>query len=140
MTSPTPDEDAVVDRLLRTPGRWAIVGLSLNEGRPAYGVSAYVQSLGHTLAPVHPKAETVHGAPGVARLTDVAGPVDVVDLFVASAHVGPVVDDAIAIGARAVWFQLGVHDEAAAERARAAGLDVVTDRCPAIEGRRRGLP
>jgi hypothetical protein len=139
MTSPTQDEDAVVDRLLRTPGHWAVVGLSLNQARPAYGVSAYVQSLGHTLTPVHPKAETVHGCPGVAGLTDVPGQVDVVDLFVASAHVAPVVDDAIAIGAKAVWFQLGVHDEAAEDRARAAGLDVVTDRCPAIEGRRRGL-
>lgn len=130
---------AVVDRLLTLPGRWAVVGLSTNALRPAHAVAAYLQALGHTIVPVHPRAETVHGEPGFARLADVPGPIDVVDLFVNSARVGPIVDEAIAVGARAVWLQLDVRDPEAEERARAAGLDVVVDACPKIEGRRRGL-
>lgn len=134
------DDDAVlIDRLLTLPGRWAVVGLSTNEHRPAYGVAAYLQALGHTIVPVHPRAETVHGEKGYARLADVPGQVDVVDLFVNSSRVGPLIDEAIEIGARAVWLQLGVRDPEAEERARAAGLDVVVDTCPKIEGGRRGL-
>jgi hypothetical protein len=89
-----------------------------------------------TIVPVHPAAETVHGAPGYARLAEVPEPVDVVDVFVNSHRAGAVVDDAIAVGAKAVWLQLGVVDEEAAARARAAGLDVVMDTCPVIEARR----
>ncbi len=102
-------------------------------------MAAYLQDLGQTIVPVHPRAETVHGAPGVRTLAEVGGPVDVVDVFVNSGLAGDVVDQAVAVGARAVWLQLGVVDEAAAERAAAAGLDVVMDTCPAIEGRRLGL-
>ncbi|NLE70880.1 MAG: CoA-binding protein [Actinomycetales bacterium] len=134
------DDDAVlIDRLLTLPGRWAVVGLSTNEHRPAYGVAAYLQALGHTIVPVHPRAETVHGERGYARLSDVPGPIDVVDLFVNSSRAGAIVDEAIAVGAKAVWFQLDVVDDEAAERARAAGLGVVTGTCPKIEGRKRGL-
>ncbi|MBU4213416.1 MAG: CoA-binding protein [Actinobacteria bacterium] len=133
------DDEVLIDRLLATPGHWAVVGLSTDPARPAHGVSAYLQQIGHTITPVHPAAPLVHGMAGVTRLSEIPGPVDVVDLFIASARVGAVVDEAIAIGARAVWFQLGVHDAAAEDRARAAGLDVVVDRCPAIEGRRRDL-
>lgn len=129
----------MIERLLVTPGHWAVVGLSTDPARAAHGVAAYLQQLGHTITPVHPAAPVVHGRAGVTSLHEITDPVDVVDLFIGSARVGPVVDEAIAIGARAVWFQLGVHDEAAEERARAAGLDVVVDRCPAIEGRRRDL-
>ncbi len=130
----------VVRRLLTTPARWAVVGLSTNRARAAHGVSAFVQrSLGMTIVPVHPSASTVHGAQGYRRLADVPEPVDVVDVFVNSRNAGAVVDDAIAVGARAVWLQLGVVDEAAAERAAAAGLDVVMDTCPVIEARRLGL-
>ena len=89
---------------------------------------------------MHPRAESVHGAPGYPTVLDVPPPVDVVDVFVNSAHAGAVVDHAIEAGAHAVWLQLGVVDDAAARRALDAGLDVVMDRCPAIEGRRLGLP
>ena len=130
---------AVIERLLTTPGRWAIVGLSNNRTRTAYDIAAYVQELGMEIVPVHPKAETVHGAQGYARLADVPGKIDVVDVFVNSSLAGAVVDEAIAVGAKAVWLQLGVIDEEAAERARAAGLDVVMDTCPAIEAPRIGL-
>ena len=133
------NDPAVITRLLATPGRWAVVGLSTNSTRAAYGVARYVQSLGHEIVPVHPRAETVHGAPGVRTLAEIDGPVDVVDVFVNSRSCGEVVDQAIAVGAGAVWLQLGVVDEEAAQRARAAGLDVVMDACPAIEGPARGL-
>jgi predicted CoA-binding protein len=133
------NEPAAIRRILTTPGRWAVVGLSTNRDRAAYGVSAYVQRLGHEIVPVHPKAETVHGEPGYATLADVPGEVDVVDVFVNSSLAGAVVDEAIGRGARAVWLQLGVVDDEAAARALAAGLDVVMDRCPAIEGPRLGL-
>ncbi|WP_136519981.1 CoA-binding protein [Cellulomonas telluris] len=129
----------VVDRLLRTPATWAVVGLSTNRARAAYGVAAYLQRLGHRVVPVHPSAPTVHGVRGVRRLDELPEPPDVVDLFVNSSIAGGVVDEAVAVGARAVWLQLGVVDEAAAARARAAGLDVVMDHCPAIEGSLRGL-
>lgn len=133
------NDPAVIDRLLTLPGRWAVVGLSANTARTAYGVAAYLQALGHEIVPVHPRAETVHGAVGWARLTDVPGPIDVVDMFVASSRVGPLIDEAIAVGARAVWLQLDVSDREAEGRARAAGLDVIVDACPKIEGRRRAL-
>lgn len=115
---------------------WAVVGLSTNAERAAYRVSAYLQSIGKTIVPVHPKAETVHGATGYASLADVPDDIDVVDIFVNADLAGAVVDEAIARGAAAVWMQLGVIDHAAAQRALDAGLDVVMDRCPAIEGPR----
>jgi predicted CoA-binding protein len=133
------NDPAVVRRLLAEKGRWAVVGLSANEGRTAYGVAAYVRDLGHEIVPVHPRAETVHGQRGYASLAEVPGRIDVVDVFVNSRLAGTVVDDAIARGARAVWLQLGVVDEAAARRAADAGLDVVMDTCPAIEAPLLGL-
>ncbi|MFJ8199686.1 CoA-binding protein [Streptomyces sp. NPDC096152] len=112
---------------------WAVVGLSSNRDRAAYGVAEVLQRFGKRIVPVHPKAETVHGEPGYARLADIPFPVDVVDVFVNSELAGPVADEAVAVGARAVWFQLGVVDDAALARTRAAGLYMVMDRCPAIE-------
>ncbi|WP_341358844.1 CoA-binding protein [Georgenia sp. M64] len=126
----------VVRRLLTTPARWAVVGLSQNSARTAYGIAAYLQDLGMEIIPVHPKAETVHGARGYATLAEIPGGVDVVDVFVRSELAGPVVDQAVAAGARAVWLQLGVVDEDAARRAAEAGVDVVMDTCPAIEAPR----
>jgi uncharacterized protein len=138
-TSRHRNDPEVVRRLLTTPGRWAVVGLSANTRRVAYGIASYLQGLGMTIVPVHPKADTVHGEQGYPRLADVPGQVDVVDVFVRSELAGAVVDDAIAAGAKAVWLQLGVIDEEAAARAKAAGLDVVMDTCPAIEAPRLGL-
>ncbi len=130
------NDPAVIARLLRTPGRWAVVGLSQNTARAAHGVAAGLQRMGHTIVPVHPRAQEVHGAPGFAALADVPGRVDVVDVFVNSTRAGAVVDQAVAVGAAAVWLQLGVVDEDAAARAASAGLDVVMDTCPLIEVRR----
>jgi predicted CoA-binding protein len=132
------NDPAVIDRLIRTPATWAVVGLSNNRARAAYGVAAYLQGIGKTIVPVHPKAETVHGATGYATLADIPDDVavDVVDVFVNTDLAGGIVDEAIARGAKAVWLQLDVIDQAAAQRALDAGLDVVMDRCPAIEGPR----
>lgn len=125
---------ATVDRLLAMP-TWAVVGLSSHTSRAAYGVAAFLQSHGRRIVPVHPRAETVHGEQGYARLSDIPFDVDVVDLFVRSELAGPLVDEAITTGAKAIWMQLGVVDRAAAERAEAAGLEVVMDRCPKIDWR-----
>ncbi len=127
-------DDQTVRRILTESGdTWAVVGLSSNPGRAAYGVAALLQRHGKRIVPVHPKAETVHGERGYASLADIPFPVDVVDVFVNSDLAGQVADEAVAIGAKAVWFQLDVIDEAAYDRTRGAGLDMVMDRCPAIE-------
>lgn len=115
---------------------WAVVGLGNNPDRPAFGVAKLLQAKGHQIFPVHPKAETVHGSIGYQSLLEVPTQIDVVDCFVNSNLVGEVVDQAIAIGAKAVWLQLGVIDRAAIERAQTAGLLTVMDRCPAIEYQR----
>lgn len=131
---PHRNDPAVIARLLAEPARWAVVGLSNNRDRTAFGVAGFLQrDLGMEIVPVHPRAETVHGAVGYPRLADVPGPIDVVDIFVRSEIAGGIVDEAIAVGAKAVWLQLGVVDEDAAARAAAAGLDVVMDTCPVIE-------
>ncbi|MDF6022433.1 CoA-binding protein [Streptomyces sp. JH34] len=127
-------DDDTVRRILRDTGdTWAVVGLSGNRSRAAYGVSEVLRRFGKRVVPVHPKAETVHGEQGYASLADIPFPVDVVDVFVNSDLAGAVADEAVAAGAKAVWFQLGVIDEQAYERTRAAGLAMVMDRCPAIE-------
>ncbi|MFD6419382.1 CoA-binding protein [Streptomyces sp. NPDC060194] len=132
-------DEATIRRILTETGdTWAVVGLSGNRGRAAYGVAEVLQRFGKRVVPVHPKAETVHGEQGYASLADVPFPVDVVDVFVNSDLAGQVADEAVAAGAKAVWFQLGVIDEAAYERTRGAGLDMVMDRCPAIEIPRLG--
>ncbi|MFF2640908.1 CoA-binding protein [Streptomyces niveus] len=127
-------DDETIRRILTATGdTWAVVGLSGNTSRAAYGVAAVLQRFGKRVVPVHPKAETVHGEQGYASLSEIPFPVDVVDVFVNSDLAGPVADEATAIGAKAVWFQLGVIDTAAYTRTRTAGLDMVMDRCPAIE-------
>ncbi|MDX2545009.1 CoA-binding protein [Streptomyces sp. WI04-05B] len=132
-------DSATIRKILAERGdTWAIVGLSSNSQRAAYRVAEVLQRHGKRIVPVHPKAETVHGEQGYATLADIPFDVDVVDVFVNSALAGGVADEATAIGAKAVWFQLDVIDEAAYDRTRAAGLDMVMDRCPAIELPRLG--
>ncbi|MET8540864.1 CoA-binding protein [Kitasatospora sp. NPDC004799] len=132
------DDAAVREILTDTGDTWAVVGLSTNTARAAYGVARVLQRYGKRIVPVHPKAETVLGEQGYASLAEIPFPVDVVDVFVNSALAGEVADQAVAVGAKAVWFQLGVTDEAAYERTRRAGLAMVMDRCPAIEIPRLG--
>ncbi|MFE2157189.1 CoA-binding protein [Streptomyces lydicus] len=117
---------------------WAVVGLSNNEQRAAHGVAEVLQRYGNRIVPVHPKAETVHGEQGYPSLDAIPFPVDVVDVFVNSELAGRVADEAVSVGAKAVWFQLGVVDETAWDRVRDAGLEMVMDRCPAIEIPRLG--
>ncbi|MBB4930446.1 hypothetical protein F4561_001266 [Lipingzhangella halophila] len=125
---------ATIRRILTESGdTWAVVGLSNNTARVAHGVARVLREHGKRVVPVHPRAEEVAGEPGYANLAEVPFPVDVVDVFVNSNVAGGIADQAVAVGARAVWFQLGVVDEAAFQRAREAGLDMVMDRCPAIE-------
>ena len=112
---------------------WAVVGLSGNPGRTAYGIARLLQSRGKKVVPIHPDAPTVLGNPGYATLAHVPFPVDVVDVFRRSDRAGEFADQAVSIGARGVWFQLGVIDEAAFARARSAGLAVVMDTCPKME-------
>lgn len=134
------NDPQVIQRLLTTPGRWAVVGLSNNPRRAAMGVSYFLQQrLGHEIIPVSLKGDDVHGAQGYKKLAEVPGSIDVVDCFVNSTKVGAVVDQAIAVGAKAVWLQLGVIDKEAAQRALLAGLEVVMDSCPKIEAARLGL-
>ncbi|MEV6167454.1 CoA-binding protein [Streptomyces sp. NPDC051954] len=132
-------DSATVRKILTELGdTWAIVGLSANQRRAAYGVADVLQRFGKRIVPVHPKAETVHGEQGYPSLEAIPFPVDVVDVFVNSDLAGAIADEAVAKGAKAVWFQLDVIDEAAYDRTRAAGLDMVMDRCPAIEIPRLG--
>ena len=121
-----------IDQLLALK-TWAVVGLSNNSERAAYRVTKLLIEKGHQVVPVHPKAETVHGQQGYAKLSDIPFAVDVVDIFVNSELAGEVVDSAIEIKAKGVWLQLDVIDEAAVDRAGKAGLISVMNRCPAIE-------
>ena len=115
----------------------AVVGLSSNPMRPSHEVSEYMQSAGYRIIPVNPNETEVLGEKSYARLEDVPEKIDVVNIFRRSEHVPPVVESAIRAGAKVVWMQLGVENEEAAEKARAAGLTVVEDACILIEHRRR---
>ena len=129
-----------VSRVLDSTTMWFVVGLGNNPDRDAYGIARLLQSRGKRIVPIYPRAEVVHGEQGYATIAEAAaavGPPDVVDMFVRSDRVGPFVDEAIAVGAKAIWMQLGVIDTDAATRAVDAGLDVVMDNCPAIVWRDR---
>jgi len=132
-------DEAVIRRVLSELGdTWAVVGLSQNRSRAAFGVARVLQQHGKRIVPVHPRAEEVHGEQGYRSLAEIPFPVDVVDVFVNSSIAGQIADEAVEIGAKAVWFQLGVIDHEAASRVRAAGLEMVMDHCPAIELPRLG--
>lgn len=137
----TAADDAAIRDLLLTTRRIAVVGASDRPDRPSNGVFAFLLARGYDATPVNPTlpGRSIHGR-AVATSLEAAAPLEMVDIFRRSAEAGAVVDEAIRLGAKAVWLQLGVVDEAAAARARAAGLVVVMDRCPAIEWRRLSLP
>ena len=133
-------DNEVRELLLRTR-RVAVIGASDRPGRPSLGVFGFLLARGYDAVPVNPalSGRAVAGVPSVGTLAE-AAPLDLVDVFRRSEEAGTAVDEAIALGAKAVWLQLGVVDRAAGERARAAGLAFVMDRCPAIEWGRLRLP
>ena len=116
---------------------WAVVGLSGNPHRTAFGIAQLLQERGKRIVPVHPDAPVVLGEQGYPTLADVPFPIDVVDVFRRSAAAGEFADQAVGVGARGVWFQLGVVDHDAFRRTRDAGVPMVMDTCPAIEWRKR---
>ena len=120
-------------RILQTYKRIAMVGLSANPFRPSHFAALYLIAEGYDVTPVNPREKEILSRTSYASLREVPGPVEVVDIFREPSAVPELVEDAIAIGAKVVWMQLGVIHEAAAERARAAGLEVVMDRCMKIE-------
>jgi predicted CoA-binding protein len=141
MTTPALDwsDPAVARRILTEFHVWAVVGASPDPERPSHGVTRSLMRFGYEVIPIYPRETVIHGLVTVPDLRTAAArrpadsPIEVVDIFRASHRAGEHVDEAIEIGARAVWLQLGVWDDAAAERAAAAGLLVVMDRCPAID-------
>ncbi|MEE9202039.1 MAG: CoA-binding protein [Dehalococcoidia bacterium] len=118
-----------VEEVLTKYRRVAVVGLSPKADRPSYGVASYLTDHGYEIVPVNPTTDQILGLKSYPDLHSIPGPVEVVDIFRRSEDVGPIVDDAIAIGAKAVWMQDGVVNEEAAEKARKAGLKVVMNAC-----------
>jgi uncharacterized protein len=125
---------ATAEKILRAYRSWAVVGCSADPRRPSYGVARFLMDHGYDVVCVNPnETMCIEGVPCYADLDSIPEAVEVVDIFRRADQAGTHVDEAIRIGAKAVWMQLGVIDEAAAERAAAAGLDIVMDRCPAID-------
>ncbi|MEO5985986.1 MAG: CoA-binding protein [Candidatus Limnocylindria bacterium] len=135
--APRWSDPAVAEQILRTFRTWAVVGCSSRPWRASHGVSRYLIRQGYEVVPVHPNEKEVHGLPAHRDLRsipeDLRSRIEVVDLFRRSELVPAHVDEAIEIGAKAIWMQLEVWNEAAAKRAADAGLLVVMDRCPAID-------
>ncbi len=134
-------DDAFIRTILRRTKVIAMVGASTNWTRPSFFAMKYLQAKGYRVIPVNPASagQELLGEKVRASLKEIDVPIDMVDVFRASEHVGPVTDEAIAIKAKTLWMQLGVRNDEAAAKAKAAGLDVVMDRCPKIEfGRLNG--
>lgn len=127
------DDINTLRRILRESRVIAVVGLSAEWHRPSYFAAKYLQEHGYRIIPVNPRYERVLGERCYKSLRDIPEPIDLVDVFRRSADVGPIAEDAIAIGAKVLWQQIGVKNAAADEKARAAGLDTVMDRCVKIE-------
>lgn len=127
------DDSGRLRRILGQCRRIAVVGLSANEMRPSYFAAKYLQDHGYDIVPVNPNYTEILGQKCYASLEDIPGAVDMVDLFQRADQVMPFVEQAIRIKAKVIWMQLGIVNEAAAQKARAAGLDVIMDRCVKIE-------
>jgi uncharacterized protein len=140
MSSDNAADPQVIRRLLSDAQTWAVVGLGENPSRAAYGVARFLQSRGKRIIPVYPSGATVHGEQGYRTLAEIPFDVEVVDVFRRSSEAGAAADEAVAMGASAVWFQLGVIDDDAFRRTTDAGLDMMMDRCPVIEWPRLGPP
>jgi len=127
--------DALLREILTSVKTIALVGASAKPHRPSNGVMRFLQAHGYRVIPVNPglAGQSLHGERVHASLAEIPEKIDMVDVFRNSAYAGAVADQAVAIGARVVWMQLGVRDEAAAARAEKAGVTVIMDRCPAIE-------
>lgn len=123
-------------QILRNAKTIAVVGLSNNRARPSYGVSEYMQSVGYRIIPVNPTEIEILGEKSYTRLDEIPFPVDIVDVFRRPEYVPEIVDQAIRIGAKCIWMQEGIVHEEAASKARAAGLEVVMDRCILKEHRK----
>lgn len=128
----------IIKKILREAQTIAVVGFSSRESRAGYYVPAYLQKQGYRIIPVNPSLQAGLGERAYRSLSDIPEPVDLVLLFQRSENVPPFVDEAIEIGAPAVWMQLGIAHAGAAEKARAAGMDVVQDACMLVEHRRYG--
>jgi predicted CoA-binding protein len=131
-TTPWQDQDDM-RFMLEDCDTWAVVGLSGNPHRTAFRIAEFLKAQGKRIVPIHPDAPEVLGEQGYATLADVPFDIDVVDVFRRSEAAGEFADQAVAVGAKGVWFQLGVVDEAAFERATKAGVRMVMDTCPKIE-------
>jgi predicted CoA-binding protein len=130
-------DPAAIELMLDQCTTWAVVGLSGDQSRTAYRIAALLQERGKKIVPIHPDAPVVLGEQGYRSLADVPFEIEVVDVFRRSEAAGQFADEAVSIGAKGVWFQLGVVDAAAFDRTRDAGVAMVMDTCPAIEWRRR---
>jgi len=132
----TPSADPIYDILTKYK-RIAVVGLSSNPARPSYEVTQYIQSVGYQIVPVNPNETDVLGEPSYASLEEVPQKIEIVNIFRRADEVPAVVDAAIRAGAKVIWMQLGIASEAAAEKARAAGIAVVMDACILVEHKKR---
>ena len=122
-------DDTRIAELLKSSKTIAVVGLSDKPWRPSFGVTQYMASRGYEIIPVNPEISESLGKASYASLGDVPGSIDIVNIFRRSQFVGPIVDQAVTLGVKCIWMQEGVRDDEAAERARAAGMSVIQDRC-----------
>ena len=136
----TYEEQQTIEKVLRTAKTIATVGLSSDPDKASHKIPAYLQAQGYRVIPVNPRLEEALGEKAYSSLSEIEEPIDVVQIFRPSAEVGPIVDEAIAAGAKVIWMQLGIADEQAAARARAAGLDVVMNQCMKVQHSRWAAP